>query len=59
MAERRALQTLVRMDWGKNNPDFKSMFTNFFIPDNPTSSSTNGSMIYSGYPRVRRMPPAS
>jgi serine/threonine protein kinase len=36
MAERRALQTLVRMDWGKNNPDFKSMFTNFFIPDNPT-----------------------
>jgi pimeloyl-ACP methyl ester carboxylesterase len=36
MAERRALQTLVRLDWGKNNPDFKSMFTNFFIPDNST-----------------------
>jgi serine/threonine protein kinase/alpha-beta hydrolase superfamily lysophospholipase len=36
MAERRALQTLVRLDWGKNNPDFKSMFTNFFIPHNST-----------------------
>jgi serine/threonine protein kinase/alpha-beta hydrolase superfamily lysophospholipase len=37
MAERRALQTLVRLDWGKNNPDFKSMFTNFFIPHNSTA----------------------
>jgi serine/threonine protein kinase/alpha-beta hydrolase superfamily lysophospholipase len=36
IAERRALQTLVRLDWGKNNPDFKSMFTNFFIPHNST-----------------------
>ena len=36
IAERRALQTLVRMDWGKNNRDFKSMFTNFFIPHNST-----------------------
>src|SRR6202046_4673351 len=36
LAERRALQTLMRLDWGKNNPDFKSMFTNFFIPHNST-----------------------
>ena len=36
IAERRALQTLVRLDWGKNNPDFKSMFTNFFIPHSST-----------------------
>jgi serine/threonine protein kinase/alpha-beta hydrolase superfamily lysophospholipase len=36
MAGRRALQTLVRLDWGKNNPDFKSMFTNFYIPHNST-----------------------
>ena len=36
IAERRALQTLVRLDWGKNTPDFKSMFTNFFIPHNST-----------------------
>jgi len=27
MAGRHALQTLVQLDWGKNNPDFKSMFT--------------------------------
>jgi serine/threonine protein kinase/alpha-beta hydrolase superfamily lysophospholipase len=32
MAARRALQTLVRMGWGKNNPDFKSMFTKFYFP---------------------------
>jgi pimeloyl-ACP methyl ester carboxylesterase/DNA-binding winged helix-turn-helix (wHTH) protein len=36
LAGRRALQTLVRLDWGKNNPDFKSMFTNFYIPYNST-----------------------
>jgi len=36
MAGRRALQTLVRLDWGKNNPDFKSMFTRFYIPHNST-----------------------
>jgi pimeloyl-ACP methyl ester carboxylesterase/DNA-binding winged helix-turn-helix (wHTH) protein len=36
IAERRALQTLVRMDWGKNNPDFRSMFTKFYIPYNST-----------------------
>lgn len=29
---RRALQTLVRLGWGKNNPDFKAMFTGFYIP---------------------------
>ncbi|HET7871674.1 MAG TPA: alpha/beta fold hydrolase [Terriglobales bacterium] len=33
---RRALETLVRLDWGKNNPDFKSMFTNLYIPYNST-----------------------
>ena len=32
MAARRALQTLVRMGWGKNNPDFKSMYTKFYFP---------------------------
>jgi serine/threonine protein kinase/alpha-beta hydrolase superfamily lysophospholipase len=36
MAARRALQTLVRLGWGKNNPDFKSMFTNSYIPHNST-----------------------
>jgi pimeloyl-ACP methyl ester carboxylesterase/DNA-binding winged helix-turn-helix (wHTH) protein len=36
MAARRALQTLVRADWGKNNPDFRSMFTRFYIPYNST-----------------------
>jgi pimeloyl-ACP methyl ester carboxylesterase/DNA-binding winged helix-turn-helix (wHTH) protein len=33
---RHALETLVRLDWGKNNPDFKSMFTNLYIPYNST-----------------------
>jgi pimeloyl-ACP methyl ester carboxylesterase/DNA-binding winged helix-turn-helix (wHTH) protein len=33
---RRALETLVRLDWGKNNPHFQSMFTNLFIPNNST-----------------------
>jgi len=37
MAGWRALQTLVRLDWGKNNPDFKSMFTKFYIPHNSTA----------------------
>jgi pimeloyl-ACP methyl ester carboxylesterase len=36
IAARRALETLVRLDWGKNNPDFKSMFTKFYIPQNST-----------------------
>ena len=36
MAARRALQTLVRMGWGKNNSDFKSMFTNFYFPNAST-----------------------
>ncbi|HSM87037.1 MAG TPA: alpha/beta fold hydrolase [Candidatus Limnocylindrales bacterium] len=36
LAGRRALQTLMRLDWGKNNPDFKSMFTKFYIPQNST-----------------------
>jgi serine/threonine protein kinase len=37
IAARRALQTLVRLDWGKNNPDFKAMFTRFYIPNGSTS----------------------
>jgi serine/threonine protein kinase/alpha-beta hydrolase superfamily lysophospholipase len=36
IAARRALQTLVRLDWGKNNPDFKAMFTRFYIPQGST-----------------------
>ncbi len=36
LAGRRALQTLMRLDWGRNNPDFKSMFTKFYIPNNST-----------------------
>jgi len=36
IAARRALQTLVRLDWGKNNPDFKAMFTRFYIPHGAT-----------------------
>jgi len=36
IAARRALQTLVRLDWGKNNPDFKAMFTRFYIPHGST-----------------------
>ena len=30
---RRALETLVRMDWGKNLPGFSEMFTKRFVPD--------------------------
>jgi len=30
------LRTLVRLDWGKNNPDFTSMSTKFHIPHNST-----------------------
>ena len=36
LAGRHALQTLMRLDWGRNNPDFKSMFTRFYIPHNST-----------------------
>ena len=36
IAARRALQTLVPLDWGKNNPDFKAMFTRFYIPHGAT-----------------------
>jgi pimeloyl-ACP methyl ester carboxylesterase len=34
--ERRALKTLVGMDWGRNNPAFSQMFTNAFLPENAT-----------------------
>jgi pimeloyl-ACP methyl ester carboxylesterase len=33
---RRALETLVRLDWGRNNPAFSQMFTNLYIPENST-----------------------
>jgi pimeloyl-ACP methyl ester carboxylesterase len=36
MEERRALKTLVGMDWGRNNPAFSQMFTNAFLPENAT-----------------------
>jgi pimeloyl-ACP methyl ester carboxylesterase len=33
----RALETLLRLDWGKDNPDFSSMFTSVYIPQNATA----------------------
>jgi DNA-binding winged helix-turn-helix (wHTH) protein len=30
---RRALSTLIRLGWGTNNPAFRQMFTNTFIPE--------------------------
>jgi pimeloyl-ACP methyl ester carboxylesterase len=33
---RRALETLVRLDWGKSNPSFSSIFTGAYIPENTT-----------------------
>lgn len=33
---RRALETLVRLDWGKNNPAFLSMFTSLYTSENAT-----------------------
>jgi len=34
---RRALETLVQMNWGKSNPSFYQMVTNLYIPENTTS----------------------
>jgi pimeloyl-ACP methyl ester carboxylesterase len=34
---RHALETLVRLDWGKDNPDFSSIFTSAYIPENTTA----------------------
>jgi pimeloyl-ACP methyl ester carboxylesterase/DNA-binding winged helix-turn-helix (wHTH) protein len=34
VAARRALETLVRLDWGKNNPAFSAMFTSLYISEN-------------------------
>lgn len=31
---RQALETLVRLDWGKNNPAFSALFTNVYVPEN-------------------------
>jgi pimeloyl-ACP methyl ester carboxylesterase/DNA-binding winged helix-turn-helix (wHTH) protein len=36
MEARRALKTLVRLDWGRNNPAFSQLFTSAFIPENAT-----------------------
>ncbi|HST10178.1 MAG TPA: alpha/beta fold hydrolase [Terriglobales bacterium] len=37
LAARHALETLVRLDWGKNNPAFSAMFTGFYISENASS----------------------
>lgn len=34
---RQALETLVRMDWGKNNPSFSKLFTSFYISEDATT----------------------
>jgi pimeloyl-ACP methyl ester carboxylesterase len=36
MEARRALKTLVRLDWGRNDPACSQLFTNAFIPENAT-----------------------
>ena len=36
LAARRALETLVRLDWGKNHPDFLSMFTSLYTSESAT-----------------------
>ena len=33
---RRALETLVQLNWGKSNPSFFQMVTNMYIPENAT-----------------------
>lgn len=37
MEERRAVKTLMRLDWGRSNPAFSQMFTNAFIPEHATA----------------------
>ena len=37
LAARRALETLVRLDWGKNAPAFSAMFTSLYIYENATA----------------------
>ena len=34
---RHALETLVRLDWGKNNPAFSKLFTSFYISEDATA----------------------
>jgi pimeloyl-ACP methyl ester carboxylesterase/DNA-binding winged helix-turn-helix (wHTH) protein len=34
IAARRALETLVRLDWGKSAPAFSAMFTNLYVSEN-------------------------
>jgi pimeloyl-ACP methyl ester carboxylesterase/DNA-binding winged helix-turn-helix (wHTH) protein len=36
MQARRALKTLVRLDWGRSNPAFSQLFTDRFLPENAT-----------------------
>jgi pimeloyl-ACP methyl ester carboxylesterase/DNA-binding winged helix-turn-helix (wHTH) protein len=36
LVARRALETLVRLDWGKNHPDFLSMFTSLYTSESAT-----------------------
>jgi DNA-binding winged helix-turn-helix (wHTH) protein/pimeloyl-ACP methyl ester carboxylesterase len=36
LVARRALETLVRLDWGKNHPAFSAMFTRFYISESAT-----------------------
>jgi pimeloyl-ACP methyl ester carboxylesterase/DNA-binding winged helix-turn-helix (wHTH) protein len=36
LVARRALETLVRLDWGKSNPAFLSMFTSHYTSENAT-----------------------
>jgi DNA-binding winged helix-turn-helix (wHTH) protein/pimeloyl-ACP methyl ester carboxylesterase len=33
---RRAVKTLMRLDWGRNNPGFSQIFTSIFMPENAT-----------------------
>ncbi len=50
---RRALVTLVRLNWGKNLPGFSDMFTKRFVPYNTTHVHQDGGMICSACPRLQ------
>ena len=41
---RRALETLVQMNWGKTNASFFQVVTNLYIPEGATAGTSNGSM---------------
>jgi pimeloyl-ACP methyl ester carboxylesterase len=38
---RRALETLVQVNWGQSNPSFFQMVTNLYIPDRSTPEDQN------------------